>query len=253
MNSSGSSKVSKASFKKIEAVRWLTANPEGEIGPPGVAEPPAAIRSWNYSTGKRLCDLIASVLTLIIVAPVLALAAFAVRISSRGPILFRQARLGRDGKEFTLLKFRTMRHESGRAGVRLTRTGDSRVTRVGSVLRKWKIDELPQLINVVRGEMSLVGPRPDLPEYLSVSNVAHRSILGLRPGLTGLASLHFRNEEAILESVPVEDLNHFYVTQVLPRKMQMDLAYAQKAGPMGDVGILLHTLLAIFRSDVRPS
>jgi lipopolysaccharide/colanic/teichoic acid biosynthesis glycosyltransferase len=138
-----------------------------------------------------------------------------------------------------------MRQNSGGPGV--TQTGDLRVTRIGRVLRKWKLDELPQLLNVLRGEMSLVGPRPDLPEFIAELDAASRSNLALlAPGITGWATLHFRHEEELLASAPPESLRTFYVQQVLPKKVALDLEYASRATFFGDFMILLRTVSAIF-------
>ena len=199
------------------------------------------VSGWNQSKGKRLFDLLFAAVMLILVSPAMLVVAFLVRISSRGPVLYRQQRVGKDGREFQLIKFRTMGHASERGGASVTRAGDPRITPVGRVLRKWKLDELPQLLNVIRGEMSFVGPRPDVAEYITALNREQQKILQVRPGLTGAATLHYRNEEQLLSSVPVAELKRFYCSEVLPQKVRLDLEYARRAGFLSDLRILLRT------------
>jgi lipopolysaccharide/colanic/teichoic acid biosynthesis glycosyltransferase len=132
------------------------------------------------------------------------------------------------------------------AGAGVTQAGDARVTGLGRILRKWKLDELPQLINVIRGEMSLVGPRPDLPEFINeLDKASYRSLALLTPGITGWATLHFRHEEELLANIPQEELRSYYVQKVLPRKVELDLDYASRATLRSDLMILLRTVKAI--------
>jgi lipopolysaccharide/colanic/teichoic acid biosynthesis glycosyltransferase len=207
--------------------------------------PSVGVSRWKYSTGKRLLDLAASLFVLLIGLPVTLLIALAVKLDSPGPVFFRQERVGKDRKLFKLIKFRTMVW-GYEAGPGLTRRGDSRVTVVGRVLRKWKLDELPQFLNVLRGDMSLVGPRPDLQNYVATLDPERLRVLSLRPGITGAASLQFRNEEEVLGAVPESDLEHFYVSQILPQKVDIDLAYAQTATLLDDLAILGRTLASVF-------
>lgn len=203
------------------------------------------VSGWNQSKGKRLFDLLFATLLLILVSPAMLVVALLVKISSRGPVLYCQWRVGKDRCEFQLIKFRTMVHASGQEGPSVTRAGDSRITPAGRVLRKWKLDELPQLLNVIRGEMSFVGPRPDVAEYITSLNREQQKILQLRPGLTGAATLHYRNEEQLLSSVAAAELKRFYCSEVLPEKVRLDLEYARNAGFLSDLGILLRTAGAI--------
>ena len=166
--------------------------------------------------GKRLLDFLCAALVLIVLSPLLLLIALLVKLTSSGPALFRQVRVGRNGREFTLLKFRTMTHNRTQAGPGITRRGDARITPVGRVLRKWKLDEWPQFINVAAGDMSLVGPRPDLAQYWSALPADPRRVLCLRPGITGRATLQFRNEEEILGQVPAEQITSYYLNTLLP-------------------------------------
>jgi lipopolysaccharide/colanic/teichoic acid biosynthesis glycosyltransferase len=175
----------------------------------------------------------------------MAVVAVSIKLTSKGPVLFQQKRCGRNGEEFELLKFRSMRHSRYEAGEALTAQGDRRVTSTGRILRRWKLDELPQLFNVLRGDMSLVGPRPDLAEYLNRLSTAQRHVLRLKPGMTGSATLHLRHEEDLLSTIPSEQLRDFYITTLLPQKVQMDLDYAAGASFASDTAILLYTVAAI--------
>jgi len=191
-------------------------------------------------------DIVASALGLILLLPVICVIALAIAIHSGKPVFFQQKRLGRNGRDFHLLKFRTM--VTAKNGPGLTRDGDARVTRIGRWLRKRKLDELPQLFNVLKGEMSLVGPRPDLEEFWSQASLDDRRILELKPGVTGAASLAFCDEERLLAQVPAEQLASFYIQEVLPQKARLDSKYAARATFRSDCGILLQTVfLPLFR------
>ena len=185
-------------------------------------------------------DIMASALGLILLLPVICVIALAIVIHSGKPVFFRQKRLGRNGCEFHLLKFRTM--VTAKNGPGLTREGDARVTGIGRWLRKRKLDELPQLFNVLKGEMSLVGPRPDLEEFWSQASMEDRRILELTPGVTGAASLAFCDEERLLAQVPAEQLDSFYLQEILPQKARLDSEYAARATFRSDCGILLQTV-----------
>ena len=200
---------------------------------------------WCHSAGKRTFDVCCGLLVLGATLPLFLLIAALIKVTSDGPIFFRQNRVGRGGREFELLKFRTMTYGRYQCGPGLTRAGDARVTRIGRVLRKWKLDELPQLINLLRGDMSLVGPRPDLAEFWAELKPAEQRVLFLFPGITGWATLHFRNEEELLAAVPEERLRHYYLTEVLPRKVELDLDYAAKATFAKDLVLLFQTCIAI--------
>ncbi len=203
------------------------------------------IASWCQSAGKRIFDLICGFPLMLAALPLILTVAVLVRLTSKGPVLFRQSRVGRDGREFKLLKFRTMTH--GAIGPGITSRGDTRITAVGRVLRKSKLDELPQLFNLISGDMSLVGPRPELPEFLLDLPPGQRKLLVLRPGLTGWATLHFRHEEELLAEVSPEHLREYYTKTLLPRKFELDLEYAARATFLADVMILLRTARAIVK------
>ncbi len=193
---------------------------------------------------KRLFDITASALGLLILAPLLALIALAIRLDSAGPIFHRAVRVGRNGCEFTLYKFRTMVVNATQIGPGITISGDPRVTRVGRLLRRWKLDELPQLLNVLRGEMSLVGPRPEDPRYVALYTTEQREVLRVRPGITSPASVRFRNEEALLSG---EDWERRYIEEIMPAKLALDLEYVRHASLHRDLAVLWETLVALLR------
>jgi lipopolysaccharide/colanic/teichoic acid biosynthesis glycosyltransferase len=202
--------------------------------------------AWCNSKRKRVLDIAFASLALIATAPLMLLITVAIRATSRGPVLFRQWRSGLNGYPFQLLKFRTMRMMAAESGPGITRAGDTRITRVGQWLRKWKLDELPQLINVLLGEMSIVGPRPDLEQYWRQTSDIERQVLATKPGMTGAASLIFRNEEELLAGVPESELVEFYVRDLLPHKARLDSEYAAQASFLSDCRVLLKTVASIF-------
>jgi len=189
--------------------------------------------------GKRIFDLTIALLGLIILAVPMALIAILIRITSGSPILFTQERVGKGGQIFYVKKFRTMSVRSVEDSS-ITVAGDSRVTAIGSYLRRWKLDELPQLWNVLVGEMSLVGPRPDVPGYADKLQGDDRKLLLLRPGITGPATLAYRNEEEILAKVsdPVQYNNEI----IYPDKVRINLEYMEKCSLMQDLKYILETL-----------
>lgn len=192
---------------------------------------------WSKSLQKRAFDIIVSFVILAFTFVIGAIVCVFVRFSSKGPALFRQSRVGLNGRLFTVYKFRTM-VEDHRDGPGLTRHGDHRLTSVGKILRKLKVDELPQFYNVLRGEMSLVGPRPKLPEYSVVSDWRYR------PGITGLATLAFRHEEEMLRDIPSDELDAFYDSEIRPRKARLDRWYMRKASFVSDLIIIWRTASA---------
>lgn len=197
-------------------------------------------QGFYLSFGKPLLDRFASALGLLIASPLLAAAAIAVRLDSAGPVLFRQKRVGREGRLFEIFKFRTMVDRPDRPGLRITASDDARITRVGRWLRKTKLDELPQLFNVLRGDMSLVGPRPEVPEYVAAYDAAQASVLQLRPGITGPASITFLDEEKVLAER--QDKESFYLHSLLPQKLALDLRYVENVNFLNDTLLILATL-----------
>ena len=206
----------------------------------------ALFSRWCNCRAKRGFDLLCASVLLVASSPLMILAAVLLRLSSEGPILFRHRRLGKGGEEIAVLKFRTMVPRACGSGPEVTSSGDPRITRVGRLLRKWKIDELPQLINVIRGEMSMVGPRPDVAKYFEwVTPEERRHVLSLTPGLTGPATLVSRDEEQMLSAIPESQMESFYCTVVLPKKICMELEYAAKSTFITDLKVLLQTVTII--------
>ncbi len=205
----------------------------------------AEVSPWVRSPGKRILDVALSLLALPVVLPVAAIAAVLVRMTMGQPTLFVQDRIGQDGRPFRLMKFRTM--TSGSTGPEVTGAGDPRVTGVGRWLRRTKIDEFPQMINVIRGEMAIVGPRPEVPRYVEMYGEDQRRVLGARPGLTDPATLEFREEETLLGSVPLTERDAFYVREVMPRKLQLNLDYLRRATAWSDIVLIVKTVVAVLR------
>lgn len=193
------------------------------------------VSPWCASASKRAFDLACVIPALVILSPVLCIVAIAVRLTSPGPIIFRQQRAGRHRKLFTIYKFRTMLANSETTGPGLTATGDPRIIRIGHFLRHFKLDELPQLYNVLRGDMSLVGPRPKLP-HLELTSVP------CRPGVTGAATLLFRKEQHILREVPEDQVGNFYAQYIAPEKVKLDSAYMSSASFWSDISVLRATV-----------
>ena len=176
--------------------------------------------------GKRALDLAVCLLLLPMAVPAMAVIAVAVLISSGRPVFYHAIRMGRGGEAFAMLKFRTMHPVTGPA---ITRADDTRVTSIGRPLRRTKLDEMPSLLNVLRGDMSLVGPRPEDPRYLPYYSTEERKVLSMSPGVTGPAALRFRDEEQLLCGVPAEQLEHTYTSVHLHEKLRLDLDYIRRA------------------------
>ncbi len=203
-------------------------------------------RGKTYCRGalKRSLDRCVSGVALVLLSPLLAILALAVLLGSGRPILFTQERVGRDGRPFRMLKFRTMRPDAAR-GLLITGSGDRRVTRVGRLLRAGKLDELPQLVNVWRGDMSLVGPRPEVPRYVSRYTPEQRRVLEARPGLTDPATVLFADEEDRLGAVPEEARERYYLEEILPLKLRLNQDYIDRAGLGYDFVLILRTIRAL--------
>ncbi len=203
-------------------------------------------RGRAYCTGrlKRGVDLLLGLVGLALLSPLFLILAVAVAATSGQPVLFRQDRIGLDGRLFRLLKFRTMRADAD-GGLSITGSGDPRVTSLGRLLRTSKLDELPQLVNVVRGEMSFVGPRPEVPRYVALYTREQRRVLEVRPGLTDPATVLFRDEEALLGTVEEARREAYYVNEVLPRKLAINLQYVERAGLIYDLGLIVGTIKAV--------
>lgn len=196
----------------------------------------------------RSIECLIAVVILVILSPTLLLCALLVWVSSSGGIFFRQQRVGREGKLFTLYKFRTMVVTSG--GLPITAENDYRITPIGRVLRKWKLDELPEFYNVLRGEMSFVGPRPEVPELVDFSNLAWNVVLKVRPGITDTVTLRLRNEEAFLATV--EDKETFYREVIQPYKLNGYLEYLKIKSLKTDLKIVAQTAKVILFPQTAP-
>jgi lipopolysaccharide/colanic/teichoic acid biosynthesis glycosyltransferase len=201
---------------------------------------PASAGGFYAKHGKQALETLLATIGLILLSPVFGLLACCIKLTSRGPVLYRQVRVGKDGRSFQILKFRSMVMQSLDIDVMITVAGDSRVTAMGKVLRRYKVDELPQLWNVIRGDMSLVGPRPELPIYVSEYTQDQRIVLSVRPGITDPASLAYRHEEEILAEQ--SDPEQFYRTQILPDKLARNRAYLRQITFRNDTRIILRTI-----------
>lgn len=188
-------------------------------------------------------DLFAAGMGLLVLSPLLAIIALLIRVTSPGPALFHQQRVGRDGRPFSIYKFRTMLHDAEAVGGQLTVRGDPRITPLGAILRRFKIDELPQLINVVKGDMALVGPRPEVPRYVARYDARQRDVLRVRPGITDPASVAFRDENRLLAAS--SDPERTYVEEVMPAKLAMNLEYLERRTFLSDIAVIVRTLRRI--------
>ena len=200
----------------------------------------------TVTMSKRLFDLVLAALGLLMLAQVLMAIALAIKLDSPGPVFFRQERVGRWGRPFRIHKFRTMRHDPVGQGLQITVGTDSRITRVGHVLRGSKLDELPQLIDVLLGDMSLVGPRPEVPRYVAHYPAAMREkVLSVRPGITDIASIEYRDESAVLARAA--DPEQAYIHEVMPHKLALAASYVDQASVWTDLKLIWRTILAIAR------
>lgn len=192
---------------------------------------------------KRALDIVLSLLGVICLSPVLLLCALAVVLDSPGGVFYRQTRVGRGGKEFRIFKFRTMVSDADKRGLLITVGADARITRVGRVLRKAKLDELPQLLNVLKGDMSFVGPRPEVPRYVALYTPAQRNVLAVRPGITDYASLAYRNENDLLRGA--DDPERIYIEEIMPKKLELNRRYIENIGVLTDIRLIISTVLAV--------
>jgi lipopolysaccharide/colanic/teichoic acid biosynthesis glycosyltransferase len=193
--------------------------------------------------GKRIFDFIASLIGLILLSPFLVIIGVLVKISDKGPVFYRSKRVGQNFKPFYLLKFRTMVVNAEELGPFVTKGGDQRITKIGKFLRKYKLDELPQLWNVVKGELSIVGPRPEVEKYISFYKDDYKEILKIKPGITDYAAIKFKNEEEILAKF--EDVEKAYIENVLPEKIKLYKTYLNEIGFLTDLKLIFKTLWGI--------
>ena len=195
---------------------------------------------------KRFFDLILSLMGLLITVPILFLITILIKISSSGPVFYKQVRVGKNNKDFKIFKFRTMHLNADKKGLLTVGGRDPRVTSIGYYLRKFKLDELPQLINVFKGDMSFVGPRPEVRQFVNLYSEIQMKVLNVKPGITDLASIEFRNENEILSKE--EDPNQYYIDYIMPKKLEINLKYINQRNLLKDFVVIIKTIKVIFNS-----
>ncbi len=194
---------------------------------------------------KRALDVLISAAALLLLSPLLLLIALAVKLDSPGPVFYRQERVGRNGVPFRIFKYRTMVTDADKRGPAITVERDSRITRVGGFLRGTKLDELAQLLNVLSGTMSFVGPRPEVPKYVALYTPVQRQVLLVRPGITDYASIAYRRESELLGRA--EDPEALYIREIMPAKLELNLRYLREISPLTDLRLILRTLAAVVK------
>jgi lipopolysaccharide/colanic/teichoic acid biosynthesis glycosyltransferase len=193
---------------------------------------------------KRLFDLSVAIFFSILFIPFWIFIAIAIKITSPGPVFFRQVRVGLKGKHFKIFKYRSMIVDAEKKGLQITVGGrDPRITGVGYILRKTKLDELPQLFNIILGDMSFVGPRPEVPKYVEMYNQEQRKVLNVRPGITDVASIKYIDENELLKDA--QDPEQMYIEKIMPDKLNLNLEYLQNRSLMSDIGIIFKTVAKI--------
>ncbi|WP_421381821.1 sugar transferase [Bacillus salacetis] len=198
---------------------------------------------------KRAFDSVVSCIGLLVLSPLFIIISVIIKFDSKGPILFKQIRIGKGGKEFKIYKFRTMVTNAEKKGMQITVGKDSRITKVGHFLRKVKLDELPQLINVLFGDMSFVGPRPEVPRYVARYNKYQRNILKIRPGITDIASIEYRDENNILSKS--NDPEREYINNIMPHKIELNVKYLDRLSVIYDLKIILSTIQIIMKDSIN--
>ncbi len=194
---------------------------------------------------KRTFDIVSCTLAVLLLFPFGLLIALCIVCGSKGGVFYRQVRVGKDGKDFKLLKFRTMRPNADRQGLLITVGNDQRITRIGGFLRKYKIDELPQLLNIIKGDMSVVGPRPEVRRYVELYDERQRRVLTVRPGLTDYASLKYISESELLAKS--DDPEKTYIEEIMPAKLELNLQYIDNQSLKEDLKLIFQTLFSIFK------
>ena len=192
---------------------------------------------------KRIIDIVLSIIGIVVMAIPMIIISIAIKLNSKGPVLFRQERVGKDFKHFKINKFRTMVTDAEKKGMQITVGKDSRITSVGNFLRKSKLDEFPQLFNVLFGEMSFVGPRPEVPKYVKLYDDYQKNVLKVKPGITDLASIEYRDESTVLGQS--EDPEKAYIEEVIPTKLELNMKYIKKMSVFYDFYLIMKTLLRI--------
>lgn len=197
-----------------------------------------------YPILKRIFDILSSITVLMMFLPIFIIIGLLIIIDSPGGMFYKQKRIGLNGKEFGLYKFRSMKTNADKEG-QITIGNDSRVTKIGSIIRKFKLDEIPQLINIIIGHMSVVGPRPEVEKYVKLYNETQLKVLTVKPGLTDLASIEFINEQDILGKS--KNPNETYINEIMPAKLKLNLKYINERNFFYDLGVIFKTILKIFR------
>ncbi len=193
---------------------------------------------------KRSFDIFFSFFGLIILSPLFLLIFVMVKTDSKGPVIYKQTRVGKNGKDFSVLKFRSMKQDSESKGLLTVGGKDPRITKTGYFIRKYKLDELPQLINVLKGDMSFVGPRPEVRKYVLLYDEVQKKVLDVNPGITDVASIKYRNENEMLEGS--DDPESFYIKEIMPVKLKMNLEYINDRSFFKDIKVILNTLKTVF-------
>ncbi len=201
-----------------------------------------------YQLIKRILDIVLTAIGLVLLSPILMIISIAIKCDSRGSVIYRDRRIGKNGESFDLLKFRSMVDKAHQYGSPVTVRDDARITRLGRVLRRWKLDELPNLINVLVGDMSLVGPRPECPTFVNQYTPSQRQVLSVKPGIACFAQIKYPNEEAMLEGT---ELNEDEYVKHMASKLDLDLLYVKTASFAGDLSILCCTVLALLGIQIN--
>ena len=210
---------------------------------PQTVDTPDVIIDPKRTSGKRTFDLVFAIIALLLLSPLFLLGSLLAKFQSKGPVFYKAKRVGKDEAVFEMYKFRTMVVNADTLGGSLTTYRDTRITRIGRFLRWTKLDELPNLINVIKGEMSLIGPRPEAPDYVKYYTEVQKQVLQVKPGMTGPSQLANRDEEEKLKGQ--QDAEHYYITELMPKKLALDLHYVATQRIASDIGWLLKTFWAV--------
>lgn len=210
---------------------------------PQTVDTPDVIIEPKHASGKRTFDLVFAIITLLLLSPLFFVGSLLAKLQSKGPVFYKAKRVGKDEAVFEMYKFRTMVVNADTLGGSLTTYRDTRITSIGRFLRWTKLDELPNLINVIKGEMSLIGPRPEAPDYVKHYTEVQKQVLQVKPGMTGPSQLANRDEEVKLKGQ--QDAEHYYITELMPKKLALDLHYVATQSIASDIGWLLKTIWVV--------
>lgn len=216
---------------------------------PQTVDTPDVIIEPKRASGKRIFDLVFAIIALLLLSPLFFLGSLLAKLQSKGPVFYKAKRVGKDETVFEMYKFRTMVVNADTLGGSLTTYRDTRITSIGRFLRWTKLDELPNLINVIKGEMSLIGPRPEAPDYVKHYTKVQKQVLQVKPGMTGPSQLANRDEEDKLKGQ--QDVEHYYITELMPKKLALDLHYVATQSITSDIGWLLKTIWVVIFAPRR--